>query len=153
MTVSNIVRRFGVLIIIVVIGIAVFVFRDRLSGGASDLKVGDCFDVPAQTTSIKDVQHHPCTEAHTGEVFATVKHPAAKDAPVPTTTELREFLTTGCGSQFTVYTGRSTETEAELDFGAFYPLDKDWKDGDRDITCYLYRVDEGPMTSSMKKAS
>ena len=57
------------------------VLRDRLSGSASDLKIGDCFDVPATETDIKDVQHHPCTEAHTGEVFAVVTHPAPKGTP------------------------------------------------------------------------
>ena len=70
--------------IIGVIALGGLIFRERLSGSAGDLAVGECFDVPAGDTNIGDVQHHPCSEAHTGEVFALVKNPAAKGTPPPT---------------------------------------------------------------------
>ena len=54
--------------IIVVIAAGAFLLRDRLSSNAGELKVGDCFDEPAGGGEIADVQHHPCTEAHTAEV-------------------------------------------------------------------------------------
>ena len=57
--------RIAIIAIIIVGG---FVLRDRLSSSAGDLKVGDCFDEPATGGEISDVQHHPCTEAHTAEV-------------------------------------------------------------------------------------
>ena len=138
--------------IIGVIAIGGLIFRERLSGSAGDLAVGDCFDVPAGDMNIGDVQHHPCNEAHTGEVFALVKNPAAKGAPPPTEAELVTFLTTQCGAVFTQYTGINVDGQDILDYGAFYPSDKDWNDGERGVTCYVYRTDEGAMTSSIRKA-
>jgi len=87
--------------IIAVIAGGAYIFRDRLSGSAGDLTVGDCFDVPANDTNIKDVQHHPCNESHTGEIFAVLTSPAAKGAPPPTRDELISFLGTQCGAVFT----------------------------------------------------
>jgi hypothetical protein len=138
--------------IIALIAGGAYLFRDRLSGNAGDLHVGDCFDVPAGDTNIKDVQHHPCAESHTGEVFAVVTNPAAKGAPPPTQSELLVFLTSACSGIFTQYTGINIDNQDVLDFGAFYPSSKDWNDGDRGVTCYTYRLDEAPMTQSVKKA-
>jgi hypothetical protein len=53
-----------------VVAVGALIFRDRLSGSAGELKVGDCFDVPAVQTNIRDVQHHPCNESHTGVVMS-----------------------------------------------------------------------------------
>lgn len=137
--------------IIAIIAVGAFIFRDRLSGSAADLAVGDCFDVPAANVDISDVQHHPCTESHTGEVFVLVSHPAAKGTPPLTEDQLVEFLGTSCTPAFTTYVGAEAAALGLLDFGAFYPVDKDWTDGDRNITCYTYRVDDKPMTGSVKK--
>jgi len=138
--------------IIAVIALGAYIFKDRLSGSAGDLAVGDCFDVPAANVDIKSVQHHPCTESHTGEVFALVTHPAAKGAPPLTEAQLVDYLGSACTPVFTTYVGAEAASGGELDFGAFYPVDKDWNDGDRGVTCYVYRIDEKPMTSSLKKA-
>ena len=137
--------------IIAVIAIGAFIFRDRLTSSAAELKVGDCFDVPTTQVDIKDVQHHPCTESHTGEVFILASHPAAKGTAPLTETQLRDFLGSACTPAFISYIGQDAVTAGVLDFGAFYPRDKDWTDGDRGVTCYAYRVDEKPMTSSIKK--
>lgn len=141
--------RIGILAIILGAGL---IFRDRLSSGASDLALGDCFDVPASKTDVRDVQHHPCTESHTGEVFAIVTHPAAKGTPPLPAEALFTYLATTCGSSFATYVGPVAAQAGVLDAGAFYPSDGDWNNGDRTITCYVYRVDGGGMTSSAKHA-
>ena len=123
-------------------------FRDRLTGNAGDLKVGDCFDVPTSTTNIKDVQHHPCTESHTGEVVFVGVHPAAKATPFSQKL-LLDFAGSKCVPAFQAYTGTSAVDVLEL--GAFYPVQKDWDSGDRGITCYLYRVDGSALSKSLKK--
>ena len=140
--------RVGILAIILAGG---WLFRDRLTGGASELAVGDCFDVPAAKTDVKDVQHHPCSESHTGEVFAVVTHPAAKGTPPLATDALFSYLASTCGPLFTDYVGPTAAAAGLLDAGAFYPPDAGWNDGDRKITCYVYRVDGSAMTSSAKK--
>jgi len=137
--------------IIAVIAIGGFIFRDRLTGNAGDLKVGDCFDIPAEMVDVKDVQHHPCNESHTAEVFAVVTHPAAKGTAPLTETQLIDFLGSSCAPLWTSYLGQEAVSSAVFDVGAFYPRDSDWNDGDRSITCYTDRVDEKPMTSSLRK--
>jgi hypothetical protein len=127
-----------------------FLFRDRLSSSATELAVGDCFDVPTVKTNVRDVQHHPCTESHTGEVFAVVTHPAAKGAPPPAEAALFDYLGNTCGPLFISFVGPIAAGVGQLDAGAFYPPDAGWNGGDRGITCYVYRVDGAAMTSSVK---
>lgn len=129
-----------------------YVFRDRITGSPADLAVGDCFDIPAGVESVKDLQHHPCTESHTGEVFSIVTHPAPSGAPPPDATALREYLNGACGPTFVAFIGPTAASQALVEAGAFYPLEADWKRGERTVTCYAYRVDQKPMTSSMKHA-
>lgn len=144
--------RFIWIAIVLVVVVGGYLFRDRLSGNAGELKVGDCFDVPVAQENISDVQHHPCDESHTGEVMALTTHPAANGAPPPSQAQLIDFLSTQCAAAFTQYTGVDANAQQVLDFGAFYPADSDWSDGDRGVTCYVYRIDEQPMTSSVRKA-
>jgi hypothetical protein len=143
------VRTLAVRIIIVaVIAVGGLIFRDRLSGGAGDLKAGDCFDDKAGT-EIKDVQHHPCTEAHTAEVVLVTKHSAAKGAVIPTSTELDAWATTTCVPAIISYVGAGADFDS-LNYGIFYPRDADWNKGERQMICYVIRLDEAPMTKSLK---
>jgi hypothetical protein len=145
------------LAIIAVIGVGAYVLRDRISGNASDLAVGDCFDVPASAT-IEDVQHHPCTDAHDAEVVYVGDHPAPDGAAPLTDEGLQGFVMGTCGGAMIEYVGglQSVETSAELqdlDLGAIYPTDDDWNGGERTITCYLHSVDGSVLTKSFKAAS
>jgi hypothetical protein len=150
----NQIRRYGVLIaivaIIAVIAVVGVVFRDRFGSNASELVVGDCFDLPgAAGLTVKNVQHHPCTEAHTAEVFAVFNHPAGKDDAFPGTTTLRSYATDGCAAPFATYVGTSMD-DTTLAVGYFRPTEDGWKDGDRAFTCYLSKDDSSTMTQSMK---
>ncbi len=137
--------RIGVVAVFIVGGL---VFRDRLGGSPAELQVGDCFDVPTTIDqTVNDVQHHPCTETHTGEVVLVTKHPAAKGAPEPGDDELTSYLISTCGAALTKYAGSDTD---RFDLGAFYPTEEDWKNGDRGVTCYLTMLDESAMTVSFK---
>jgi hypothetical protein len=146
--VSGWVVRIAIIAVIIIGGL---IFRDRLTGNAGDLKVGDCFDVPTATVDVKDVQHHPCTESHTGEVFAQVNHPAAKGTAPLTESQLIDFLSSSCAPLWLTYIGNEAANSQVFDIGAFYPRDSDWTDGDRGMTCYTYRIDGAAMTSSLKK--
>jgi hypothetical protein len=150
----NQIRRYGVLIVIVaiiaVIAVVGVVFRDRFGSNAGELVVGDCFDLPgAAGLTVKNVQHHPCNEAHTAEVFAVFNHPAGKDDAFPGTTTLKSFATDGCAAPFATYVGTSMD-ETVLAVGYFRPTEEGWKDGDRAFTCYLSKDDSSTMTQSMK---
>lgn len=132
------VRRYGLLIVIIVIvaGLA-FVFRDRLSGNAGDLAVGDCFDAPTlEGQTVSDVQHHPCTEAHTGEVFAVLTNPAGSGAAYPDQTARIAFAGDQCAAPFLTYVGIAMDSSA-LDIRYFGPTSDGWGKGDRTFTCYV----------------
>jgi hypothetical protein len=134
--------------IIAIIAIAFFIFRDRLSGSAGDLRVGDCFDDPGTTTEVSDVQHQPCTESHDREVIFVGNYPD-QDA-YPGEDAFDTYAGENCTTAYEGYIGRDYETDTEFDFGYFYPLSEGWSDGDHEITCYIYRLDEAKMTQSVK---
>jgi hypothetical protein len=139
------------LIIIAVIVGGGFVLRDRLSSNAGDLQVGDCFDNPG-TEEIKDVQHHPCTEAHTGEVIFIGNMNGANES-YPTDDAFVDYIGANCLPAFNSYTGMDYQTATEFDFGSYTPSKDGWGDGDREVACFLVRTDNGTMSKSYKAAT
>jgi hypothetical protein len=148
------VSRFSGLIIrvglIAIVGIGLFIFRDRLSGGASDLSVGDCFDDPATTTEVRDVQHHPCTEPHTSEVLYVGDMPAGDD--YPTDAQFSSAVEATCLPAFKAYTGLEFSTEPNFDLGYFIPTTDGWGGGDRELICYAIRIDGTQVGESIRVA-
>ena len=144
-----IVRRFGVIIVIAIVVIGVIVFRDRLSGNAGDLAVGDCFDAPTTEGTVQDVQHHPCTEAHSGEVFAVVKNPAGGSDPYPDQAARVTFAGDACAAPFLTYVGIAMDQSA-YDIRYFGPTAEGWGKGDRTVTCY---VNSAPVVTTSIKGS
>ena len=92
--------------IIAVIAIGAFIFRDRLSGSAGDLKVGECFDEPVGQQEISKVQHHPCTESHTAEVVF-LGNMTGDDATYPADAVFDAYIETSCLPVWEAYTGKS----------------------------------------------
>ena len=141
----------GLLARVGLIGAVLFggwLFRDYLTGAAIDLKVGDCFDAPTTVSdTVEEVAHHPCTDAHTAEVVFVGDYP---EGAFPGEDAFDVFSETNCIPAFNTYTGLDFETAMEYDMGVFYPLEEGWEQGDREITCYLVRSDDGPMTQSVK---
>jgi hypothetical protein len=134
-------------IFVAVIAVGGFIFRDRLSGGATDLKVGDCFDdVPG--TVVKDVQHHPCTEAHNAEVILVTKNRAPSGANYPSDADLTAWASANCFPAILSYVTSSDDLDT-LAPGIFYPKAEDWNNGERWMTCYVKRSGS-PMTKSLK---
>jgi hypothetical protein len=127
-----------------------FFLRSYLSGNASELQVGDCFDEPANAAKVEDVQHHPCTESHSSEVILVADHPDA--STYPGLDAFDSFVFDRCVPAYESYTGHDYETDTELDIGYFYPLSENWP-GDKEVTCYVFRLDSAKMTSSVKAAS
>lgn len=139
------------LLIIGAIGLGAFIFRDRLSGNAGDLAVGDCFDVPTTVgETIDDVQHRPCDENHTGEVMFVGDHDAAA---YPGDDGFDPFVQDRCIPAFNAYTGLVFENEPALGIGYFTPTAEGWDDGDKKIICYISRMDGAVMTESVKAAT
>ena len=146
-------RRYGILLIVVVVIVGFVVFRDRLPGAAQDLQVGECFDRPAATTDISEVQRQPCNEAHDGEVFLVVDHPAASGEVYPISLTIDRYLDEQCSPAFDSYTGLDYENEPDLAFSALIPSRESWNDDDREVTCYLLRTDGTKLTASLRAAT
>ena len=143
----------GLIGIAIVVGLVVvgLLFRDRLTGDATDLRVGDCFVEPSGGEVVTEIQHQPCNGPHDAEVIFVGDHPAQEAFPGEDAFD--DFAFAQCVPAFESYVGRDYETDEELDFGVFYPIEEGWQEGDREITCYAYRVDEQPMTTSVKAAT
>jgi hypothetical protein len=142
-----------VLLLIVVVGVGgFFLFRDRLSGSASDLSVGECIDEPAGTSDITDVQHQPCNEPHDGEVFAILNHTAAPGAAYPPTSEFQDLVSDECLPALEEYTARTYDEvyAAGLDVSFLYPSSSSWSDNDREVSCFIVKTDESKMTGSVR---
>jgi putative regulator of septum formation len=147
--VGNIGVRLAVVGLFVVGG---FLFRDRLSGAAEDLRVGDCFEEPAGQQVIEDVQHQPCTENHDAEVVFVGNYPAAKAAATPAGDEYETYVATNCLPAFATYTGVDVMSQEVLGIGYYTPTNEGWRAGDREIMCYAARMDGASMKASVRTA-
>jgi|GEM_PF-1672940 len=138
-----------VILAIVVVAVVVNALGPKAVG---DLKVGDCFDVPtlaSEDDTVDTVQHHPCTESHTGEVIFVGDYAPATDV-YPEVSDFDTFVGNACKPAFQQYVGTDLDSSPDLSIGYFYPLSDGWSNGDRSVTCYAVRDDNGPMTTSVK---
>jgi putative regulator of septum formation len=143
------VAKLGIrLAIIAVVLVGGFVLRDRLSGSAGELKVGDCFD-DTTGAEVSEVQHHPCSEAHNAEVVLVADHPAAKDAAYPT--DNFDSYEQTCSAAAFAYVGANAPDN--LIYSFYYPLEEDWKKGKRKMICYVTTENLQVLTKSMKAAT
>lgn len=142
----NIAIRVGIVALIIVGGL---ILRPFISGNASDLAVGDCFDEPTSADQeVESVQHHPCNEAHTGEVFLV--QDVADAATFPSDSDWLDEVSTRCLPTFATYTGVAYEDTETLDIGWFTPTADGWGKGDRELICYVRQVDGSATTTSVK---
>lgn len=148
--VRSIVLRLGFL---AALGIGGAVAAPYLMGGVDDLKVGDCFDLPTAEVEVSEVQRHPCSDAHTGEVIYVGKYPASDDAAFPGDQAFLDYVQTACATAFEAYTGLDYESDTTWDFGYFTPTAAGWAEGDRGISCHATRIDGATTTGSVKATS
>lgn len=118
------------------------------------LQTGDCFRSSAgtsgRTVEIKDVTTVPCADAHDGEVFAVVAHPAAGDAAYPGDDAVADFASGECLTRFSGYTG-ATYDDSDLQVATVRPDSDSWADkDDRDVACVLYQQG-ATLTGSRRK--
>jgi putative regulator of septum formation len=139
--------------IIAAIAGGAWVLRPFISGDAGSLAVGDCFDEPAtRAETVEEVQHHPCTEVHDGEVFYVGNYEPATTT-YPSDPDFFNFISDRCTGAFSAYTGLDINTTQNYDFSAFTPTVDGWGKGGRKVTCYAVKVDGTKFNASIKKAS
>ena len=146
-------RRFPFLIIIGIVTVGGFLFREHLSGAAADLRVGDCIELPTHPGEVSEVQHRPCSDPHDAEVFHVfdiASIAAGGPRSFPSDDAFTSLLNPRCTPAFDLYTGLDFDTALDFDWGAFTPGEAGWTDGDREVTCYIVRVDGAKISGSMR---
>jgi hypothetical protein len=130
---------------------------DTEKAGASTLfhlRAGECFNSSAgtagRTVEVEDVTSVPCADAHDGEVFAVVAHPATADARYPGDAAVADFAAAECLQQFPAYTGAGYD-DSDLQVASVRPDHDSWADkDDREVACVLYQKD-ATLTGSRRK--
>lgn len=134
--------------LIVIVGIGALVFREFLPSNVAELKVGDCFDVPGDDVGgdVGDVQHHPCTDPHDGEVIFVGDFTGSDT--YPSEGAFDAFVGAECVDKaFPSYVGAPFEARADLDLGYFYPKSENWNE-DKEISCYITPIAGGKVSVS-----
>jgi hypothetical protein len=127
------------------------------STGYGDLRVGDCFDIPAaeaakvatgQTASVTGVQRRTCTTPHHGEIVFTDD---VAGATYPGEDAFAALFKERCVPAYRSYTGRDFDADTVYDMTYIYPLPEGWaKQADRRFVCFATRVDGKPESRSIK---
>jgi hypothetical protein len=154
------VRRSTIVTAIIIAALLVggFLFRDRLSGSAADIQVGDCFmllptegDQSGQEV-VQEVSHSPCPEPHDAEAFFVGDLEGGAGADFPATSVVEDFVSTVCLPAFGAYTGSDFLVQEVLDAGYFSPTADSWRLADREVMCYLTPISGSTTTQSYKGA-
>ncbi len=116
-------------------------------GNVLTLGDGDCFDDPDNSgTEVIDVPIVDCADPHDNEVYATLD---VSGDSYPGQNEVGNQADTGCLAGFEPFVGAPFET-SELDYGWLTPTQESWDSGDREIVCFVYRVDLVKLTGTME---
>jgi hypothetical protein len=148
------IERNWIWIIVGAFTLALYLFRDFMPGSSGNLRVGDCFDVPADVangSSVGGVRHHPCAEAHGAEVFFVGDISGSSDT-FPTDAQVKSFFEDQCLPAYRAYTGRDLVTDDVYDAASFVPIRKRWAVGDRQVTCVAVRADGRLIIGTLRSA-
>jgi hypothetical protein len=131
------------IILVGLLGLAVFATRGPGATTAFTLKPGDCFDIPADA-QIGDIPTLDCTQPHDAEVFVAKKMLAdAPSGPVayPGAAQIAVWVQNSCGlTAEEAYLGAGS-TGSGLVVGYFFPDADAWAHGQQQVTCYLHASD------------
>ncbi len=140
-------------ILLGLLGIAMFATRAPMPKTAFTLRPGDCFDIPTGA-QVGDIAILDCTSPHDAEVFvagapssspagsakATGSAPASLALPgYPGDASIAAWVSASCGaSAQRAYLGADATVPPGLVVGYFFPNVDAWTHGERQVTCYLH---------------
>jgi len=120
------------------------------SRAVTDLKAGDCFDLPDSNEDvIDDLTQRDCTEPHEFEMFYVADLP---DGPFPSEDEISAWVDANCLPAFAEYVGISFDSSVLSGF-PIYPTEETWNSGDHSVQCALYEDGNPELTTSMRGAA
>lgn len=114
--------------------------------GAYKVRVGDCIQMPADTTEVVSVEGVPCTTPHGAQAFAEFKLP---DLPAfPSDDEMIELAGRGCLGYWAGAIGTTYQSDRSLDMTFWSPTQASWAQDDRVVTCFVISADGSPLTGT-----
>ncbi len=155
------------------LGIAMFATRGPRPTTAFTLQPGDCFDIPTGA-QVGDIATIDCTSTHDAEVFiadtpstsptgsAAASGSGEASASValsgyPGDAAIASWVSASCGaSAAQAYLGADATLPPDLVVGYFFPNADAWAHGERQVTCYLHTVGSklsAPLRGSTASAS
>lgn len=132
----------AVIALVVAAGVALYVFTQRDSTEASEVKSGDCLAEIPDSSRVLYVQTVPCDQPHKGEVFAVLPMP---DGDFPGEAEVIKY-TDKCAPALAEYSPATAEDSA-IKLFVLYPTADSWQRGDRVVTCIA--TTESPRTGKL----
>jgi len=102
----------------------------------TQLKVGDCFNVPSGNDAVTTVQAIPCTQAHDAQVYAA---PAISESTYPSDATLQSEGKTACGTASAIASLKAASSSLPSDVSSeiFYPEQSTFDDGTKNFSCAL----------------
>lgn len=116
-------------------------------GNVLTLADGDCFDDPdGEETEVTDVPIVDCADPHDNEVYQILD---VEGDSYPGQNAVGSQADAECLAGFEPFVGATYE-DSELDYGWLTPTQESWDSGDREIVCFVYRVDLAKLTGTME---
>ncbi len=138
------------IVLVGLLGLAVFATRGPSAATAFTLKPGDCFNVPADA-QIGDITTLDCSTEHDAEVFVAVAmdgDTSSGPESYPGSAAIGEWVASHCGpAAVRAFTG---SWDASLAVGYFYPDENAWSRGERQLTCYLHTRDGSKLNAPLQ---
>ncbi len=112
------------------------------------IAVGDCLNDGGVEGEVSEVVQVDCAKEHDSEAYASI---IMDDGDFPGDAAVEEQAISGCTTEFNAFVGLDYQSSA-LDFAYYYPTEKSWGEGDREILCLI--VDPaGKVTGSLEGAA
>jgi hypothetical protein len=109
-----------------------------------ELSLGGCFDDESSSSDeVSEVPIVECSDPHDNEVYAVHEMTDSAYPGFDSTGDRADGL---CLADFELL----KHENLELDFGWLIPTDRSWANGDREIICFVYRVDLEKMTGTIR---
>ncbi|HSM02833.1 MAG TPA: septum formation family protein [Acidimicrobiia bacterium] len=113
-----------------------------------ELGVGDCFNDEGLEDEITVVPTVACSEPHDLEVYFAY---SMTNSVYPGLDAALNAATQECFEEFEPFVGLDY-FESELDFFSMVPTQQSWDQGDREVLCSVYAIDQSKLTGSMRNA-
>jgi hypothetical protein len=112
------------------------------------IAVGDCLNDGGVEGEVSTVPTVDCAEKHDSEAYASI---IMDDGDFPGDQAVDDQAISDCTTEFNSFVGLDYQSSA-LDFAYYYPTEKSWANGDREILCLI--VDPaGQVTGSLEGAA